>query len=173
MIHFQVHDEFICVLFTASLIAAQYFLTQMVVDGPRKRAFTQEFLKENFGEEHERCFPGQALPKHGYPDTGNGRYGEKLGYKEWFDLATAQRIHYNYLEAIGSILTWIVISGIAYPWISIGCGISYFIGRLVYLFGYMKLGPNGRFIGVLIIFLASLTSFVTSVLTPFKMKGLI
>jgi hypothetical protein len=33
-----------------------------------------------------------------YPDMGNGRYSEKLSYKEWFEFNNAIRVHYNYIE---------------------------------------------------------------------------
>jgi hypothetical protein len=33
------------------------------------------------------------VPKGGYPDMGNGKFGKKLGYREWFEFNTAQRAH--------------------------------------------------------------------------------
>lgn len=42
-------------------------------------------MEDNFKIEHERFFPGEKVPKGGYPDMGNGRYAAKLSYKEWYE----------------------------------------------------------------------------------------
>ena len=90
------------VALTATLIMFHYTMTGFLVPGAaRKKAFTPEFMEQNFKVEHERHFgdtKAKDLPKGGYPDMGSGRYSEKLSYKEWFDFNKAQRIHYHYLE---------------------------------------------------------------------------
>ena len=46
-------------------------------------------MEKNFKTEHEQAYPGQNLPIGGLPDMGNGRFSEKLTYKEWFEFNVA------------------------------------------------------------------------------------
>lgn len=50
----------------------------------RKRVFSKEFLEKNFKQIHENEVGGE-LPDLGFPDMGNGRFAEKLSYKDWFE----------------------------------------------------------------------------------------
>lgn len=43
---------------------------------------------------------------------GNGRYSQKLSYFDWLYFNKAQRIHYNYVEVIASIIGFILIGGL-------------------------------------------------------------
>jgi len=166
----NIDQGYISVLFVALMIAAQYVLTSLIVGKARSRAFNAEFMSQ-FNEDHAHAFPGEVPNKEGYPDCGQGRYSDKLPYKDWYDFNNAQRIHYNFLEAIHVILTWLVIAGVAYPWYAVVGGSVYFVGRLVYIIGYSFGGPNGRFIGVLIHMLAALFLFGLSIASPIKMLG--
>ena len=50
----------------------------------RIKVFTKEFMAQ-FAENHASAFPKRPVPPNwGYPDTGNGYYGKKLAYKDWF-----------------------------------------------------------------------------------------
>ena len=69
----------------------------------------------------------------GYPDLGNGWYGSQLSYKGWFELNHAQRIHYNFLEQLSIVLVSTLIGGLLQPWVAVGFGILYFIGRILYV----------------------------------------
>ena len=104
---------------------------------------------------------------------GSGRFAKKLPYKEWFEFNVAQRIAYNYLEHIQMVLVWIMVSGLRYPYVSIGSGIVYFIGRLIYTVGYSRFGPNGRFAGVLFCFLSILVMFVVSIMSCLSLQNYI
>lgn len=93
-------DEYPYVMLLSIAIAFQCFLFGFIAVGPkRSKFFTKEFMKKNFGEEHAKAFPNNPNPpKGGYPDTGSGLYAKKLGYKEWFELNIAQRIHGNFVD---------------------------------------------------------------------------
>ena len=151
------------VALTATLIMFHYTMTGFLVPGAaRKKAFTPEFLEQNFKVEHERHFgdtKAKDVPKGGYPDMGSGRYADKLSYKEWFDFNKAQRIHYHYLESVTCVVCWLLIAGIRYPIPAIAFGAAYALGRLIFHLGYHFKGPKGRTIGFLLQFLCSLTLF--------------
>ena len=144
------------VLLTASLMAFHFILTGFIAaGGRRKKTFTPEFLEKNFREEHEAAFAGgsekqKAISKEGYPDTGSGRYSAKLGYKEWFEFNVGQRIHYHYLESVTSVICWLLIAGLLYPWVAVAFGGAYIVGRIIFHLGYSMKGPKGRVIGFLV-----------------------
>jgi uncharacterized MAPEG superfamily protein len=102
---------------------------------------------------------------------GNGRFSEKLAYKEWFLFNVGQRIHYNYLESVTIIICWVLISGIKYPWVAVAAGGAYVIARIIYHIGYETKGPSGRVAGFIISQLSSIVLFVVSILSPLKMAG--
>ena len=93
-------------------------------------------MEENFGKMHMEDETmkkkGASLKDlaNGYPDMGNGRYAEKLSYKEWYDFNRVQRVHKNFLESLTVIVVLILINGIANPISSIVLGGAYFLVRL-------------------------------------------
>ncbi len=125
----------------------------------RRKAFPEEWMKTNFGQEHKEAF-NEELKADGYPDTGSGRYSQKLTYKQWYEFSSAQRAHYNFLEWIASTLALLLIAGVYFPIPSAALGLAIFLGRLIYAIGYVMGGPQGRLIGVLINDLAFLGTFV-------------
>lgn len=58
--------------------------------GPRKRAFSDEFMTNGFANYH-KTFMGKdtPVPKMGYPDCGSGYYSAKLPYKDWYEFNCA------------------------------------------------------------------------------------
>lgn len=55
------------------------------VAGQRGKHFKPEYL-EAFEADHKEAFPEKDIKKAlGFPDTGNGRYSDKLTYAEWFN----------------------------------------------------------------------------------------
>lgn len=135
--------------------------------GNRKKMFNRKFLEENFGEEHWKAF-GQRIQPFGYPDMGNGRYSEKLSYADWYTFNNGQRTHYNFVEQVGSVLALILVAALAFPMLAGYLGWGYFVGRLVYTFGYIKFGPKGRNIGALIMDLVLLVLFVVAIYSGVK-----
>ena len=80
-----VPEEYLLVLGLIAVIKFHFFFIGAFVVGPsRFKFFPKEFMEKNFKTEHEEAFPGEPLPLNGYPDMGNGRYAEKLSYKEWY-----------------------------------------------------------------------------------------
>jgi len=138
------------------------------IGGKRGKMFSQEMLEEHFGEQHWHAF-GEKVPKGGYPDMGCGRYAEKLSYKDWFNFNSAQRVHYNFLEQVASIMVLIFITALIYPVLAGYLGWAYFVGRLVFAIGYLRLGPRGRIIGITIIDLAMLGLFGASITAIYKL----
>lgn len=41
-------------------------------------------MENNFKEIH-KSETGDEIEEHGYPDMGNGKYAEKLSYKDWYE----------------------------------------------------------------------------------------
>ena len=143
----QLEDDYRWVLFVASLIGFHCTITGFFAGSRRKHVFSEAFMEKNFKAEHERFFPGQKVPKGGFPDMGNGRYAEKLSYKDWFEFNVGQRIHYNYLECIACVVVWLLVGGLAYNWVATGFGAGFLGGRILYHIGYSMKGPSGRGIG--------------------------
>lgn len=97
-------------------------------------------------------------PKDGYPDTGNGYYGSKLPYADWYMFNCCQRIQNNYLEHLPAVLTFISITALIYPMEAAYLTIAYIIGRQAYSFGYYR-GHEKRIFGALILDLAIFVFF--------------
>lgn len=128
-------------------------------------------MHDNFQAEHEKAFPGTEVSKEAYPDMGNGRYSQKLPYKNWYEFNNAQRVHYNYLENATIIITWLLIAGLKYEWVAVGAGSTYFIARCMYAIGYASKGPAGRMIGFVLSMTAALVLLVFAILSPLRMAG--
>jgi glutathione S-transferase len=79
-------------------------------------------MEDNFGEEHFKE-TGFKVQKGGYPDMGNGRYAQKLSYKEWFVFNNAQRAHYNFLEALDVVVLTNLVAGLYFPVAAIVLGV--------------------------------------------------
>ena len=165
-------DMYRYVALTASLILFHFLITGFIAPGrARGKIFTPEYM-ENFKTVHERHF-GEGnnavskLPKEGYPDMGNGRFSDKMTYKQWFDFNVAQRIHYHYLESVTSVICWILIAGLVYPEVTIALGGGFFLGRVLFHIGYSVKGPQGRSLGFLLQLACSVAlgvfSFISSI----------
>jgi hypothetical protein len=67
----------------------------------RGKVFTEEYMKQNFGSEHQKCF-NEEIKAGGYPDSGSGFYSKNLSYEDWYRLNNGQRAHMNFVEWIAS-----------------------------------------------------------------------
>ena len=72
------------VMLVAGAISFECLIIGFLAGGLRRKIFTEEFLETNFGETHKKEI-GSLPPKAGYPDHGNGVYGDKLSYKDWYE----------------------------------------------------------------------------------------
>ena len=106
--------------------------------GIRAEVFNKQFMEENFGkihmEDETMKARGASLKDlvNGYPDMGNGRYAEKLAYKDWYELNRIQRGHKNFLESLTIIVVLLLVNGMVNPYISIISGAIYFVVRPFY-----------------------------------------
>ena len=89
----------------------------------RRRLFTREWLADNFEEEHMQAVSEDTkgnqvpleIPAGGFPDCGEGRFSEKLSYRDWIIFNQTHRVHANFVEGLPAILTIILSSGFLLP----------------------------------------------------------
>ena len=129
----------------------------------RKQAFSEENLKAH-KELHETTFPGTEIDKMGNPDQGNGWYSKTLSLKDYVKINSAQRIIWNYLEAMPYLIIETIIAGLMYSNITVGCVWAFLLGRIMYAFGFAK-APQFRGPGFMIGMLAVMTLHVLCILT--------
>ena len=109
----------------------------IVVQIPRAKTYTQEYLNKNFLEEHIKAFPKETkLPKQGYPDMGCGYYSSKLTYKQWFEMNIAQRVHWNFLEQVLIVVFLLLVAGLKHPAWAFYLGVAFSVGRILNAIGY-------------------------------------
>ena len=101
-------------------------------------------------EDHKKATGAAKLPAGGYPDMGSGRLSALLPYAAWLDFNNAQRVHYNYVEGLPTIITFALISGLKYPLpTAVGCAV-YALGREVFAYLYSRSGADARMGGAAI-----------------------
>ena len=132
------------VLFTAGLISFEVLLIGFWSGCHRPTLFNKEFMTKNFGDAHKKAFgTRETLPQGGYPDHGNGFYGDKLSYKDWFEFAVAQRTHKNALEQVTIVVFAMMVTGVRFPLPTIIIGALHLIGRIVFTVGYIQASGSG------------------------------
>lgn len=77
----------------------------------------------------------------------------------------------NFFESLLTISTCTLIAGIYYPWVAVGLGAAWIIGRMIYTRLYKAKGPNGRLIGFFICFTTGLAMQVTAILSGLRMEN--
>ena len=133
------------VLLTAGAISFQCLLIGFGAGGKRAKLFDHDKIKEKYGEEHQKHFKTEP-PKGGYPDHGDGFYGDMLAYQDWYNFTLDQRGHKNFLEQVTIIVFLILVIGIVYPIAALAFGCLHFVFRWIFVCGYKK-GPNWRLVG--------------------------
>ena len=77
--------------------------------------FRRRFMNQ-FDKQHTAAFPWSSkAPEFGYPDIGNGFFGKKLPYPEWFKMANGQRCQINFLEHLTFAILAPLIISLSYP----------------------------------------------------------
>ena len=100
---------------------------------------------------HKKAFPDSAKsPEFGYPDSGNGFYGKKLAYPDWFRFQNAQRTQINFLEHMCFAILSPFLIYPSYPTASLVLATMVFCGRLIFTVSYAIGGPSARLPGALI-----------------------
>ena len=138
---------FLCI--TIFAIALENLITGVFAGLGRRKVFTKDYMRTNFRETHLANF-GVGIIQGGYPDMGNGYYSKNLTYKDWYEFNNRQRAHYNGIEHIVAVIPLALIGGIALPLVVFYSGLAYILGRVIYIIGYVRGGPNSRMIGALI-----------------------
>ena len=157
---YKLPREFVWTIILVMAIVLQYVATiYLVTMRARIAAFRRKFM-HNFDAEHKKAFPEKdKAPQFGYPDSGNGRFGKKLSYKEWFEMACGQRCQINFLEHLHYAILAPLIIGLVYPTAATVIASFIFIGRLLFTIGYSTQGPSGRMVGALTMDLALFVGF--------------
>lgn len=141
--------EFPLVLLAGAIICFECFAIGMAVVLPaRMKTFTKEFMAQ-FTEEHKKAFPEGEPAVGGWPDAGDGRYSDKLPYKQWVEFNNAMRVHQNFVEMLPLILTFLVLGGLVLPKAAMYIGFINAAARIVYTIMYTKYGANSRALGAI------------------------
>ena len=142
-----VPEQFPVTMLATAVICLECFLIGIVVVGPaRGKAFTAEHMAK-FKDEHEKAFPGSEPAARGYPDAGEGRYSDKLPYKQWVEFNNAMRTHTNFVEMLPVIVFTLVLGGLFLPRVTMWVAIANAIARIIYTVMYATKGSNSRIIG--------------------------
>ena len=74
----------------------------------------------------------------GWPDNGEGRYSEKLPYKQWFDFNNAMRVHQNFVEQLPIMLVFLSVGGLVLPRAAWIIGFLNVLARFIYTVMYTQ-----------------------------------
>eukprot|EP00353_Schmidingerella_taraikaensis_P014026 CAMPEP_0185578042 /NCGR_PEP_ID=MMETSP0434-20130131/11800_1 /TAXON_ID=626734 ORGANISM="Favella taraikaensis, Strain Fe Narragansett Bay" /NCGR_SAMPLE_ID=MMETSP0434 /ASSEMBLY_ACC=CAM_ASM_000379 /LENGTH=180 /DNA_ID=CAMNT_0028195757 /DNA_START=14 /DNA_END=556 /DNA_ORIENTATION=+ len=152
------------VMLAAGTISFQCLLIGFGAGGKRGEYFTKnEQIKEKYNEEHQKNFKTD-VPKGGYPDHGDGLYGDLLSYEQWYNFSLDQRGHKNFLEQVTIIVFCLMTIGLVFPIVSLVCAGIHFVCRWIFVCGYKK-GPNWRLIGGLPLNVTTIVMLVMSIVS--------
>ena len=160
------------ILLGCVILCCECFLLGPIVIAPaRFRTFNAQFM-EQFAVEHEKAFPGTSPATGGFPDCGDGRYSQKLPYKDWINFNNAMRVHMNFVEMLPAVLTILCLSGLFLPKITMYVAFINAGARIIYTAMYLKGGSDSRVIGAvagsLPLYLLALASFVIAIMQAFE-----
>ena len=124
----QLPELYPYVMLAAGGISFQCLLVGFGAGGKRKTIFGTEAMKEKFNEEHQKHFKAD-VPKDGYPDHGEGMYGDMLSYEDWYKFSTDQSGHKRFLEDVTVIVFNLLVIGLAFPIVSISLACLNFVLR--------------------------------------------
>ena len=111
---------------------------------------------------------GTDVPDMGYPDHGNGFYGDLLTYRQWFTFQLDQRVHKNYVEVLTILVFNVLVLGLTLPKTAITLGVIQLLARIIYTFGYTK-SVNGRMIGGALWILCMAVNMILSLIEVSKL----
>ena len=157
--------EYPIVILACVVLCIECFVFGMIFVAPaRVKTFNAEFMKQ-FEDEHEKAFPGSKPAFMGFPDAGDGRYSQKLEYKDWVEFNNAMRVHQNFIEQLPMILAVLVFSGLYLPKLSAAVGIINAVARVIYAIMYKTSGSDARKIGAVA---GSLPLYILGICAFFK-----
>ena len=82
----------VTLLFTVVVCIECFMISFIFGTTARLKHFTKDFMSQ-FHKQHENAYPGEKPAVGGFPDTGEGRYADKLPYKDWVEFNNSQRVH--------------------------------------------------------------------------------
>ena len=136
-------------MLATTIICFECFVVGAIIIGPaRKNTFSKEFM-EQFKEEHQKAFPGTDPAIMGHPDAGDGRYSDKLEYKQWVDFNNRWRVHQNFVEFLPLMVTTLVIGGLFVPVVTMVVAIINALARIIYTIMYATKGSDNRVLAAL------------------------
>mmetsp|Transcript_34288 Transcript_34288/g.24795 ORF Transcript_34288/g.24795 Transcript_34288/m.24795 type:complete len:108 (+) Transcript_34288:227-550(+) len=78
------------------------------------------------------------------PDSGDGRYSEKLPHAQWAEFNSRNRAHMNFVEFLPIYVITLLSGGFVFPMWSMIFGYILVAARLVYMISYVSCGPSAR-----------------------------
>jgi len=162
----NIPSEFGWVLLELMIIGLQCVSTGFALVPIRKVIFSKEFYEKHFPQ-----LVKLDQAEWGYPDNGGGPLTAKLSLEDWMTFANAQRAHYNYIEGMGTIIVFMLVSGLFFVKFTVACGAAYIVGRFFYSSGYRNKGSRGRFLGVALIDLSLFLLLISGCYGAFEFGG--
>ena len=158
--------EYPLILLACCILCIECFLMGMIAVAPaRFSIFNKEYMN-TFEKEHAEAFPGTSPATGGFPDCGEGRYAQKLPYKDWVKFNNAMRVHMNFVEQLPMMLSILVLSGLFLPKIAMYCGFILAGARAIYAIMYLRSGSDARKLGAIAgslpLYLLAIAAFVTA-----------
>ena len=151
------------VLLSAGVISFQCLTVGVFCAGGKRKEYfmNNEQMKEKYNEEHQKNFK-KDVDYEGYPDHGDGLYGDLLTYEQWYNFTLDQRSHKNFLEQVTIIVFNLLVIGLVWPIVALVFAGIHFVFRWVFVFGYKK-GPNWRLIGGIPLNLSSMVMIILAI----------
>ena len=76
----EIPKDYPLVLGVALAMSWQMWGQGLAIGGLRKKLFNKDFMEKEFGARHQNELK-EPIQGYGLPDTGNGRYSDKLSYR--------------------------------------------------------------------------------------------
>ena len=92
-------------------------------------------------------------PQIGFPDSGHGRFAEKLEYKQWLEINSVIRSHLNQVEQLPMAMAFFLIGAFYMPLIAVIGAWALVILRILYIILYIWAGPDSRLLVTVPIFI--------------------
>jgi len=153
------------ILFIAAVMALECVVAAFSIHAIRGRLFTKAFFDTHFPNLKD------AHQGEGFPDTGNGRYSDKLSFEDWYTFNCWQRTHQNFVEDFAPALVGLLVSGLVYTRFATVLGFTYATGRALYIVGYRVGGPMRRLPGAILHNLSRFALIGTAIFAMFNAGG--
>ena len=109
---------------------------------------------------------GQPEGSGGFPDCGEGRYSEKLGYAEWIRYSNFFRAHNNFVEQLPVFIAVLGLAGLFQPDFAVTVGWVTCALRITYTWTYVKNWHHSKWFALfndILIASLAVTGLVTAV----------